>query len=1241
MEDSANITKVLANDFNTFIAKLNSDGMGDASVKDATSKPSNSFASVLQNQSAIRTVKIKELRNDEKLEGAAVAIPLSAVEENSWAKFGLKRVMLDEGFFLFQFETKEGIDKVMETGPWLIRLVPLILNVWTLNTILKKDKIKVAPVWVKLHHVPILAYSETGLSLITTQIGRPIMLDSYTSQMCLRSWGRNEYARALIEVSSKMDLMDSIVIAIPYSDGKGHTLATIDIEYEWRPPHCSTWLIMRKLLMLNKRGIRPMLEGAHQNATTDNSFKGASTPSEQSLTLIVLDWICCVRMCLGIGIGLLIVLCALKGHELYCGGMRILPWCILGDFNAALNLEDSSVGSSSMDISMREFKECVEEIELMDVPHSGLQFTWNQKPRGTMGLLKKLDRVMANVEFSDSFIGSYAVFQPYRISDHSPAVLRIPLATKHPPKTFKFVNVTTTLPRFKEFVNVGWGALFSGFHMYRVVKKLKSLKKPLRQLLYEKGNLHENVIKLRFELDRVQSDLDLDPFNNDLRDEEAIYVRAFMDALIMEERFLKQKSKVEWLRVGDSNSTYFHKSVKGRVNRNRIDVVTDLAGDVVTGDGVSAAFVSHYEAFLDMIKNVTAKEVKDAIFLMGNDKSPELNHTIIALIPKVVSPSQINDYRPISCCNVLFKCISKIFSNRIKGSLKMLISPNQSAFVSGRRISDNILFTQELMHNYHLDLGTPRYAFKVDIQKAYDTVDWCFLKEVLLAFGFHVRMGDWIMECVTTTSYSLCINDVLHGYFKGKRGLRQGNPLSPYLFTVIMEVLTLMLRRKVRDSESFTYHRHCSKLELVNLCFVDDLFLFTHRDQNSTRVIMEALDEFRNASGLTPSLPKSMAYFCNVLNHIKLSILHILPFKEGRLPVKYLGVPLISTCLIYRDCKELTDRIRSRIKDWKNKSLSAAGRLQLVRSVIGSMHVYWASVFVLPTRILLELEQLIRGFLWCQGDMRKGKAKVSWEVVCLPKNEGGLGLRRLEMFSKALMVTHIWNLLVKKESGNITWGWRKFLQLRPLIHDHVKYHLGDGATCSLWYDRWSLCGPLADIISSHDIHRASFSLSSNVQVAVANGAWIWPSEWYSKYPIMNLLATPNLLDVDDRLEWRDRVGVVKPFSVATVWDSLKELVGLSNVADSITVIVDSIIPFAKRRSVRSVIAKLVVAACSYFVWQECNFRLFKSQKQTPLQVIDCIKSSVRLKLLSCTFKKSKDALVFQRLWDLSDSIFHR
>lgn len=150
-------------------------------------------------------------------------------------------------------------------------------------------------------------------------------------------------------------------------------------------------------------------------------------------------------------------------------------------------------------------------------------------------------------------------------------------------------------------------------------------------------------------------------------------------------------------------------------------------------------------------------------FFVNGKLLKEVNHTIIALLPKVNSPTRITDFRPISCCNALFKCISKIIANRIKDSLTILVGSNQSAFVPGRRISDNILLTQELMHNYNLDRGPARCAFKVDIQKAYDTVDWQFLRNTLISFGFHSRMVHWIMECVSTTSFSISVNGILHG----------------------------------------------------------------------------------------------------------------------------------------------------------------------------------------------------------------------------------------------------------------------------------------------------------------------------------------------------------------------------------------------------------------------------------------------------------------------------------------------
>ncbi|GJZ31367.1 hypothetical protein Tco_0576414 [Tanacetum coccineum] len=1000
----------------------------------------------------------------------------------------------------------------------------------------------------------------------------------------------------------------------------------------------------------------------------------------------------------------------LSHHKLY---VRDRPWCLLGDFNSTLYLDETTTGTSRIDIAMREFKECVDDIEVMDVQNSGLQFTWSQKPKGYDGILKKLDRIMSNQEFLTSFVGAHAIFKPYRISDHSPSILSIPLSVKSKPKPFKFYNIITKHERFLNIVKDLWCNNVSGFFMYRIVKKLKTMKKPLRKLLYEKGNLHDNVIRLRSDLDQIQTLLDKDPFNSILREKEADCVVEFNQAVLLEERFLKQKAKIHWLKEGDSNSAYFHKAVKSRVSRSRIDVVMNGDGLIfINGFNDTNLFTKCLDdqVALYMVRTVTDQEVKEAMFSMGDDKSPgpdgytaaffkeaweivgtevtqaireffingnllkEINHTIIALIPKVKSPTRVNDYRPISCCNVLFKCISKIIANRIKQSLKILVSPNQSAFIPGRCISDNILLTQELMHNYHLDRGTPRCAFKVDIQKAYDTVDWVFLRKVLNGFGFHERMISWIMECVTTTSYSISINGSLHGYFQGKRGLRQGDPLSPYLFTLVMEILTLMLQRRVVESGEFGYHRYCSKLDLINLCFADDLFLFAYGDVQSVSVIRDGLE-----------------------------------------------------------------KVQIRVQDWKNKSLSIAGRLQLIRSVLGSLHVFWASVFIIPNRVLLDIEQIMRGFLWCQGPMAKGKAKVAWEVVCLPKDEGGLGIRRLEHFNSALMVSHIWKLITLKESlwvkwiheyklkgrsfwdiplrGNMSWGWRKILQLRPIVREFCWHKIGNGACTSLWFDRWCDEGPIANHVSSRDMFRSGLNATSKVKDIVLDGNLVWPQFLIHKYPILNSCHAPIFVDTRDKLEWRMSDGSVKKFSVNQVWSSIrprdikvpwydmvwfsvniprhafnmwlivkhklktqdkvccwddsigsscplcdgqpdshehlffqcpfshdiwshmKGLAGLDRVAHDVYEIVDHLGSIAKIRSSHVVIAKLVVAASAYFIWQERNWRLFKKSKRSVHQVIECISSAVRLKLLSCSFKRTMKGVRYARLWDLPDSIF--
>ncbi|GJV71773.1 hypothetical protein Tco_1491768 [Tanacetum coccineum] len=684
--------------------------------------------------------------------------------------------------------------------------------------------------------------------------------------------------------------------------------------------------------------------------------------------------------------------------------VRGAPWIIMGDFNVALNMEDSFSGSSHMDSAMCDFKDCVTNIEVFDINSFGLHFTWNQKPKGRGGILKKLDRIMGNIGFVDVFLRAYALFQPYRISDHSPSVLTIPSLSAVKPKPFKFFNFLAYKESFSEVVSNQWTNQIEGHSMYQVVQKMKLLKKPFRKLMHDQGNLHDRVNRLRNELDEVQKALNRDP------SKEAVYVQVFNATKIDEERFLKKREKIEWLEVGDSNSAYFHKTIKTRNQRSRIDVITNSDNVEVTGNQIPNVFVSHYKTFLgtnmicidldsdglflkrvsdlsndNMTKPVTNEEIKRlclelgmikpqvqmvlrlyfskrdetwwvkmyamslGIFFINGKLLKEINHTFLALIPKITTPLKVNYYRPISCCNVIYKCISKILTNRIIEGIKEVVSDNQSTFVPGRRISDSILVTQELMHNYHRDRGPPRCAFKLDIQKAYDTVNWRFLKHILKCVDFHPIMTKWIMACVTSTSFSLSINGNIHGYFKGKRGLRQGDHLSPYLFTLVMEILTLILQRRVRESD--IYHKNYKDLNIINVCFTDDLFLFARGDVDSAKVIMDSLNEFKDVSGLVPSIPKSTAFFCNVLNHVKIGILNIMS---------------------------------------------------------------------------------------CFEEYKRGKAKVAWEDICLPKHEGGLSLCNLEVFNRALMTTHIWNINSNRESLWVRWIHTYKLRGRTLWDVQVK-----------------------------------------------------------------------------------------------------------------------------------------------------------------------------------------------------------
>ena len=296
----------------------------------------------------------------------------------------------------------------------------------------------------------------------------------------------------------------------------------------------------------------------------------------------------------------------------------------------------------------------------------------------------------------------------------------------------------------------------------------------------------------------------------------------------------------------------------------------------------------------------------------------------------------------------------------------------------------------------------------MDILKAYDTVSWSFLESILGEFGFHPVMIKWIMVCLTSAHFSICINGETHGFFKAGRGLRQGDPISPYLFTLVMEVLNLMIKRQVIAEKKFQYHGGCKELKITSLFFADDILLMCHGDLISASVLRRGLDEFGMSSGLYPSMGKCEAFFsknmtCDEISSIKM----VMPFREGNLPIRYLGVPLVSKGLKINDCKVLIDIVDKRIGNWRSKSLSLAGRLQLISSVLASIQVYWPSLFMLPSSVCEQIDKRFKRFLWNRGDNAQGKASVAWKDVCKPKSQGGLGIKSVQLWNKALMVKHL------------------------------------------------------------------------------------------------------------------------------------------------------------------------------------------------------------------------------------------
>jgi len=337
-------------------------------------------------------------------------------------------------------------------------------------------------------------------------------------------------------------------------------------------------------------------------------------------------------------------------------------------------------------------------------------------------------------------------------------------------------------------------------------------------------------------------------------------------------------------------------------------------------DGMTAFFYQHYWDLTgpDLIKLVQN-------FHSTGFFDERLNETNICLIPKTERPRKMAEFRPISLCNVSYKVISKVLSSRLKRLLPELISETQSAFVAERLITDNILIAQENFHALRTNPACKKkyMAIKTDMSKAYDRVEWSFLRALMLKMGFAQKWVDWIIFCISSVSYKILLNGSPKGFIKPSRGIRQGDPISPFLFILCTEALVA----KLKDAE---WHGRIQGLQISraspstsHLLFADDSLFFCKADPLQGKEIIDILRLYGEASGQQLNPDKSSVMFGHevdnsIRNTIKVSLgIH----KDGGMG-SYLGLPKQIHGSKTQVFSFVRDRLQKRINGWTSKFLS-------------------------------------------------------------------------------------------------------------------------------------------------------------------------------------------------------------------------------------------------------------------------------------------------------------------------------
>jgi hypothetical protein len=394
-----------------------------------------------------------------------------------------------------------------------------------------------------------------------------------------------------------------------------------------------------------------------------------------------------------------------------------------------------------------------------------------------------------------------------------------------------------------------------------------------------------------------------------------------------------------------------------------------------------------------------------------------INATFLALIPKKFGAMDLKDFRPSSLVSGVYKIIAKVLTNRFIRVVEKIISNPQNAFVKGRQILDIVLIANECLDS-RIKSGEPGLLCKLDIEKAYDHVNWDFLLYMLRRCGFGERWCSWIAHCISSVCFSVLVNGTRSCFFSSYGGLRHGDPLSPLLFVIVMEAFSKLFSITVQMGfhSSFSVGSSSNgEINISHLLFADDTLVFCGASPDHLLYLRMLLLSFEAVSGLKISLDKSVLVPVGLVDNMD-DLAGILGCGVSSLPLKYLGLLLGAPFKAKSSWDEVVGKIERRLASWKRLYLSKGGRVTLIKNTLSNLPTYFLFLLPILSSVVSRIEKLHRDFLWGGIGEEFKFHLVYWSKVCSPIPSGGLGIRNLRIFNKALLGKWLWRYAHEREA---------------------------------------------------------------------------------------------------------------------------------------------------------------------------------------------------------------------------------